>query len=132
MIFVVIAVAGGCAKTDVGAPAAQDDPEISIACRLDALTKEDRAREAVLLAEHFAQLQTTREDVDGFVFRYTTTPTSTSHLAELVTLEHRCCPFLRFELAWPAGSHEGGPELRISGGPKVKEFIADVFTRKAG
>lgn len=127
-VALALALAGGCSAK--AAPAASDE-EVDVACRLDALTPQDRERQEVLMKEHFAQLREAREDGDGFRFRYHATPTLAVHLAELVGLEHRCCPFLRFELSWPKSDADAGPELRIIGDAKVKPLIVAAFTQKA-
>jgi hypothetical protein len=131
MMLVTLAVSSGCSAKGAESEV-ETDAEIDVACRLDALSLPDRAREAVLLQEHFAQLRETREERGGFVFRYAPTPTLAVHLAEMVSLEHRCCPFLRFELTWPQSNTDAGPQLRIAGDAKVKELIVGAFTKKAG
>lgn len=49
-------------------------------------------------------------------------------MAELVALEHRCCPFRHFELEWARGKSE--PWLHIRGGARAKEFVKDTFAPK--
>lgn len=96
-----------------------------IACRLDALTRSERARERELLEEHRAARLEIRERDDGYAFRYGSDPALFAHLAELVTLEHRCCPFLDFRLEW--GGADDGPWLSVTGGARVKSFVAETF-----
>lgn len=100
----------------------------SIACRLDALTPAQRAREGELLEQHLAATLEVRERDDGFSFRYTADVAQFSRLAEFVGLEHLCCPFLDFQLEW-AGAEES-PWLHVTGGPRVKEFVESTFTRR--
>lgn len=99
--------------------------EVPIACRLDALTAAERGREAELLREHLASVVETRERHDGYAFRYSSDPALFARMAELVSLEHRCCPFLDFGLEW-AGT-EDAPWLRITGGARVKSFVSRTF-----
>jgi hypothetical protein len=46
---------------------------------------------------------------------------SLTELAERVSLEARCCPFLDF--AMPLSGSGGPAKLRLTGGPGVKEFF---------
>ena len=96
-----------------------------IACVLSALTPAERVREGELLEEHHASIRERRERPDGYSYRYPTDPALFSRMAELVTLEHRCCPFLDFQLEW-AGTEET-PWLHITGGAQVKPFVAETF-----
>lgn len=102
-----------------------NDKDVPIACVLNALTPQERAREAALLGEHLASVRETRERDDGYSFRYPSDPALFQRMAELVTLEHRCCPFLDFRLEW-AGEEEA-PWLHVTGGARVKEFVAETF-----
>jgi hypothetical protein len=105
--------------------------EIPIACVLTALTPEQRSREAVLLKEHLRSVEQVGERHDGYSFRYPADIGLFSRMAELVGLEHRCCPFLDFQLEWSRG--QGEPWLHISGGERVKSFVLDTFApRPAG
>jgi hypothetical protein len=42
-------------------------------------------------------------------------------LAEWISLERRCCPFLEFALEW---KQDDSVSVRLTGQPGVKEFIA--------
>ncbi len=100
-------------------------PDIPIACRLEALTPDERARESALLREHLAAFVEVRERGDGYSYRYPDDPALYVRMAELVALEHRCCPFLTFVLEWPGA--EAVPWLHISSGERVKAFVAGTF-----
>lgn len=103
------------------------DDNIPIACVLSALTPEQREREAVLLGEHQASVQEVREHDDGFAFRYLADPALFVRMAELVALEHRCCPFLTLQLEWSRGQ-QAVPWLNITGGARIKEFVRSTFS----
>lgn len=118
-------VAGTLGCADNGDAMNASKEEVPIACVLDALDAEGRAREGVLLQEHLGAVQEVRENDDGFSFRYPSDPALFSHMAEFVALEHRCCPFLDFKLEWAAGNSE--PWLHVGGGERVKSFVADTF-----
>jgi hypothetical protein len=61
----------------------------------------------------------------GVCFRYSSDPALFARIAELVSLEHRCCPFLDFRLEWKGA--EDSPSLVITGGARLKPFVADTF-----
>jgi hypothetical protein len=96
-----------------------------IACRLDALSPDERRRQQTLRQTLDAAIESVQEVPDGYVFTYTGNVDVFRQAAEWLTLERRCCPFLDFELAWRADSRS--PTLRLSGEPGVKAFIADTF-----
>lgn len=99
--------------------------QIPIACVLTALTPDQRVREGVLIEEHLSSIKETRERVDGYSFRYPPDVALFSRMAELVALEHRCCPFLDFQLEW--SRLQDAPWLHVTGGARVKEFVAQTF-----
>lgn len=102
--------------------------EIPIACAPSALTREQREREEVLLEEHLASVREVQEQDDGYAFRYAPDPSLFGRMAELVALEHRCCPFLDFQLRWARAASD--PWLHIGGGPRVKDFVRETFAPK--
>ena len=109
------------ASCGAGAARPADDP---IACRLDALTAPDRAREQARIAEHRRVFLEVTELADGFAYRYPPDAALFVRLAELVTLEHRCCPFLDFALRWRG--RDGSPVLAITSA-SARAFITGTF-----
>jgi hypothetical protein len=95
---------------------------VPVACTLDAFTPEEQKRHSELMATLAPILQSPRELENGYVFPLAATPEQFVAVAEWITLERKCCPFLQFDLQWP--SQMNTPELRLTGGPGVKEFIA--------
>ncbi|HYR88410.1 MAG TPA: hypothetical protein VE422_30300 [Terriglobia bacterium] len=96
--------------------------ETPITCRMDALTREERARRAELLTQLSSAVNQVRGLPDGFLLTLSPVPNIWMTAAEFVTLERRCCPFLSFSLEAEA---EGGPmAMSITGRPGVKEFLA--------
>ncbi|MCW5831398.1 MAG: hypothetical protein KIS78_02940 [Labilithrix sp.] len=102
-----------------------DMNQLPIACSLNALTDQERRREGELLELHLDSIRERRERDDGYSYRYREDPALFAQIAELVGLEHRCCPFLDFRLEW-AGA-ESTPRLHITGGARVKPFVAETF-----
>jgi hypothetical protein len=70
-----------------------------------------------------------KEQEDGYSFRYDPDLGLFGRMAELVALEHRCCPFLDFQLQW--GRAASNPWLHVRGGARVKDFVRKTFTSKA-
>lgn len=118
-----------CARPTGDSAMKSDAAAVPIACRLNALSKEERQREGELLQEHLAAVRQTKELPDGYAYRFESNDGLFRRLAELVTLEHRCCPFLTFRLEW-AGQSE--PWLHVTGGQGAKEFIASTFAPPNG
>ena len=83
-----------------------------IACDMNALDREERDRYQLLL-KRLAPFEAT-EIADGY--EISVDAGKLAELAEWISLESRCCPFLKFEVA-----------LRLTGGDGVKEFLAAEF-----
>jgi hypothetical protein len=127
VVATIVALCAACGHE--GKETAMDpNDEIPIACVLAALTPEQREREGVLLKEHLTSVREVKERDDGYSFRYDPDMSLFGRMAELVTLEHRCCPFLDFQLQW--GRAASDPWLHVRGGARVKEFVRDTFTQK--
>lgn len=102
--------------TEMGSP---------IACRMDALTPAERRRRAKILSGLRARLTGSSETADGIAFRLPNERDIPGLVAEFVSYESRCCPFLRFEVEVEA---ERGPiHLRMGGREGVKDFLRGEF-----
>ncbi len=99
--------------------------ELPIACSLDQMSAAGRAREAVLLDEHRRSFVSVVEEPDGFAYTYPDDPALFARMAELVSIEHRCCPFLAFRLEW--GTGDARPVLHVGGGERVKSFVREAL-----
>jgi hypothetical protein len=94
-------------------------PQRILACNMNALTKEQRARHETVTK---GLLQATRKDLaEGFLFTIDRAHISVAELAEWVADESRCCPAVDFHVELPAF---GRLTLRMDGGADVKQFIA--------
>ena len=113
----LILLAGGAVAGSSG------DSTPPVGCQLAAGEHSGRMSEIEAL---FASHEEIRELEDGYAFRFETSAGTLLEIAEVITLEARCCPFLRFEIEVV---EEGGPTwLRMSGREGVKEFLAAVMT----
>ncbi len=123
-LFLVTFGTTSCRRT--GVPVEQNEKKpLPIACSLTALSAQERHREGELLELHLASIRERKERADGYSYRYPEDPALFAQMAELVSLEHRCCPFLDFRLEW-AGA-ESTPWLHITGGARVKPFVDETF-----
>ena len=99
--------------------------ESPIACDVAGLDAEQRSRRRELFATVRSLFEEVREMPEGYEFRL---PASASHIltvAEFISLERVCCPFLDFTLEV---EREGGPLwLRLTGREGVKEFLETLF-----
>ena len=57
----------------------------------------------------------------GYAIRFPLEDTLFLNLAELITYERLCCPFLQFDLELKSGAEE--VSLRFTGGDGVKEYL---------
>jgi hypothetical protein len=75
-----------------------------------------RAGEAVLEVKELAE---------GYAYRFPPDQRWFIELANLVSLERQCCPFLKFSIQ--LGPGEGPIWLEISGPPGTKDFLNSLF-----
>ena len=95
---------------------------IPIACNLNALTADERARRAALAHRLRVATQAVIETETGYTLRLPEEPSAYHEALELALLERRCCPFLRLEIILEPG--RGPVWLTLGGSPGVKAFLA--------
>ena len=99
--------------------------ESPIACVMAALDEEQRRRRKELEERLGAAVEEVRELADGYALRLPSESRMVTDVAEFVTYERLCCPFLDFEIDV---EREGGPLwLRLKGRAGVKEFVRQEF-----
>ena len=101
----------------------RNDSSLSaFSCNLAAHTPEQRKRHTHLftrLAESYTEII---EMPEGYMFTFLRNDPLFREIAEWITLERLCCPFLSFEIEM---TEDGGPTwLRLRGRAGVKEFLA--------
>ncbi|MBN2909331.1 hypothetical protein JQC72_07315 [Polycladomyces sp. WAk] len=98
---------------------------IPIACVPSAMTVEQREKYQQLLDYISNYWQEIYELPDGYAVCYPAESSMIKKIAEFISLERLCCPFLNFELHVapnrPVCLHLTGPE-------GVKEFLKETFT----
>jgi hypothetical protein len=106
------------ASAPVGATQATPPP---FACRANALDKAQRERQQALLATVRRSALGTLDLPDGLALGFPADAAVFLQLAEWISLERRCCPFLEFALEW---KQDDTVSVRLTGQPGVKEAIA--------
>ncbi len=97
--------------------------ELPIVCCLS--SEELRHREATLVAQLKSLARKVEELQNGYSFQLPGDSKSLAAIAELISAERECCPFLTFELL--AEPKLGPLVLRITGPAGSKEFVKSLF-----
>ena len=100
-----------------------DTMSLPVACSLMDSELQERRRD--VLQKVRSGVAEVKEIDYGFLYRFPSDGTWISELANLVELEHQCCPFLKFNITVEPG--DGPLWLEITGPPGTKEFLAEVF-----
>jgi hypothetical protein len=114
--------------TEFGFASDTEENPSPLACNLLGLSEEQRERRVEIWKDLTPQVLEVREMLAGYAFRFDTTSEILMQIAELVTLEARCCPFLRFDVEI---TEEGGPIwFELSGRDGVKEFLDAIMAKE--
>ena len=97
-------------------------------CRLDIFDGPEKLRYEALREELEAGVEEIRELAEGYAARLRPDPTLFRQVAEWITLERRCCPFLGLGLNWSEGD---ALWLSLTGGPGVKAFLAGMLASRS-
>ena len=66
-----------------------------------------------------------KEIENGYAYEFAPGGEVIIELAHLIDLEHRCCPFLKFQLTIEPGA--GAVRLDLTGPEGTKDFLSEVF-----
>ena len=106
------------------------ETQTPIACDMTAIPPEQRQSHVTTSRNLFAKIQQSRELENGYEFRLADEPRLVLELAEFISLEKLCCPFLNFVIEV---EQEGGPVwLRLTGREGVKAFIREEINGLLG
>lgn len=101
-----------------------------IACDMTAIPQDQRQLHIDTSKELFSLIQEFRELDDGYEFRLRGTADVLLKLAQFISLEKLCCPFLNFVVEV---EQEHGPVwLRLTGRDGVKAFIREEISGLLG
>ena len=97
---------------------------------MTAIAPDERPKHLATSRELFSRIEEFRELPNGYEFRLREGPGLIAQLAEFISLEKLCCPFLNFMIEIEA---EGGPVwLRLTGRDGVKAFIREEIAGLTG
>lgn len=96
---------------------------LPIACSLT--DSELQQRRTDVLREAKSAMTAVRETENGFIYQFASASDRIGALANLITLEHQCCPFLTFKLTVEPGNQP--VSLELSGPEGTKEFLIALF-----
>lgn len=99
-----------------------------LACNLEAISAKDRSRHADLMTRLRAAVMSHSELSDGYAYALDTTKASLPEIAEWITMERLCCPFLAFQLD-VKGSGES--RLTLRGPDGVKQILQQELPAEA-
>jgi hypothetical protein len=94
-----------------------------IACTLS--DTELRERRETVLQNIRSAVSGVKEIENGYAYEFLSNGDLIMEMAHLIDLEHRCCPFLKFQLTIEPG--EGGVRLDLTGPEGTKDFLSEVF-----
>jgi hypothetical protein len=94
---------------------------VSLECRIDVFEAPERERYAALRSAMKAAVRGVEELPDGYALRLTSDADVFGKVAEWITLERRCCPFLTVALRW---AETDTVSLELTGSAEVKAFLA--------
>ncbi|MGO9265053.1 MAG: hypothetical protein ACLQBA_09230 [Candidatus Binataceae bacterium] len=90
-------------------------------CNMNAFNQEDRAQYGILSRKLLGAGEERCELGNGYAFRLASARISIMEIAQWITFERKCCPFLNLQIE--IEPRDGPVWLRITGAPGVKEFI---------
>lgn len=93
--------------------------ETIFVCNPAAMDKEQRARYTILTKQLFASKREILELPNGYAVGFSANSQTIKDIAEFITYERLCCPFLNFEMAVEGENLS----LRIKGEEGVKDFL---------
>jgi arsenate reductase len=101
-----------------------------LSCDMSALLPDQRQSHLANSRELFSQIQEVRELPHGYGFRLATGPDLLVKMAEFVSLEKLCCPFLHFSIE--VEPDDGPVWLHLTGREGVKAFIREEISGLLG
>jgi len=110
----------------VGVCAAADD-SAPIACNIKAISSTERPRYNDLIKRLRIAVQDRKELLDGYAYKLETKKITLPEVAEWITMERLCCPFLTFQLDVKGN---GDSQLTMQGPDGVKAILREEFPEK--
>ncbi len=114
-----------CAKASRTSYEAAGTHQEPLACRLDALTPEERKEHARLIDEVMGSVTEKKELPNGYAFHLRPGAEAWAQAVQLAGFERRCCPFFDIKLEWKSG--DAAAWLALSGRKGVKNFLRETM-----
>lgn len=99
--------------------------ELPIACNLNALNNAEQGRRAELSARLQKSVRAILPIPSGYTFRLPSDDQTLLEVAEFISFERRCCPFLSFQIS--LNESDEAITVQLTGRHGVKEFLAAEF-----
>lgn len=99
----------------------ESENEPPLVCVVAAMNDEQRRRWQTLSEQLSSSVQEVKELPDGYAFRFSAETGMVLSVAEFISLERLCCPFLKFE--FEVADSNRPLWLRMTGREGVKEFL---------
>lgn len=93
--------------------------ETVFVCNPAAMDKDQRARYTILTKQLFESKREIQELPNGYAFGFSANSQTIKDVAEFITYERLCCPFLNFEMAVEGENLS----LRLKSEEGVKDFL---------
>ena len=97
--------------------------ETLLACNLDVCTPAEHENHFQAAAKLYKSIQDIQETENGYKFRFPNTSESIMRLAEFISNERVCCPFLEFTLN--VAPNDAPISLLLSGPDGTKKFLQE-------
>ena len=99
--------------------------DIPLACNMDVFTPEQREAHVRTTTELIQGIQRVREVENGYEFQFANETELISRIAEFISNERLCCPFLEFNLNLI--SNQEPVSLSLRGPTGTQEFLRAEF-----
>jgi hypothetical protein len=110
----------------VGVVMASGDPPL--ACNIEAINADQRPRYNALVKQLRAAVQSRNDLPNGYVYAIDTKRIALPEIAEWITMERLCCPFLALQLDV---KQDGATRLSMSGPNGTKAVLDQEFPLKS-
>jgi hypothetical protein len=99
-----------------------------LACNMRAISAADRPRYNDLMKRLRSAVRNRSELTDGYVYKLDSKPMALAEVAEWITMERLCCPFLTFQL--DVKGLDGTAQLTLRGPVGTKAILQEEFPQK--
>ncbi|VXC34775.1 conserved hypothetical protein [Bacillus sp. 349Y] len=99
----------------------------NVVCNIGAFNSEERSHYDELRMDLTANVSV-KDIPNGFTFIYPNQPSLLIKIAEWISYENRCCPFIEFSL-YVSGEADS-IRIELTGGEQVKNLLREEFSLK--